>query len=197
MIESARHYADEIIVIDDGSSDNTYHSALKTGVKVLKQSHKGYIEALKRGFQESQNDIIVTIDADGEHPASFIPILVEPVMTDRADLVIGSRERFARSSEYLLTWLTRIKIKIKDPCTGFRALNRQLAIKLKLGGYCTCGIFVLEALSLDARITEVDIKTNTIKKKRKIAWGHLCQLFIICLWLYKLLIKGQPRTTAI
>ena len=192
VIKSVQQFADEIIVIDDGSYDKTVAVAQAYGAQVIQQSHSGYIEAIKRGFRESTQAIIVTIDADGEHPAHYIPQLIGPIINDEADLVLGARRQPARISEYLLTWLTRLKIKISDSCTGFRAIKRQLAIKLELVGNCTCGIFVLEALSFGARIIEITIDTDSISKKRQIARGHFKQMFFVISWLCKLNKNEKP-----
>lgn len=186
-------YADEIIVIDDGSVDNTGLVALTTGAKVVQQNKSGYISAIKRGFREATGTIIVTMDADGEHPAQYIPQLIAPIESDQADLVMGSRPFLPRISEYLLSWLTRSKIRLTDPCTGFRAIKKDLAQRLTLDGYCTCGLFALEALYLGARITEVAIVTPPINKKRSIAWGHFKQILVIFSWLLKLSKRDRKK----
>jgi len=178
LIETKK-YVDEIIVIDDCSSDDTALVSKKYA-KVFKNSkNKGYIYSIKKGFKKAKYDIIVTLDADGEHDPADIPRLVKPIIDDKADLVQGARDFVPRFSERLINRLTNYKVKVRDCGTGFHALKKDLALKLKLKGVCICGIFVLEAHFHDARISEVGVKTNIVNKKRKIAFKHLIQFFLV------------------
>ncbi len=173
-------------MIDDGSTDETREEAKRAGAKVISnQDKKGYIGAIKTGSREARGQIIVTLDGDGEHDPGEIPKLIEPILRGEADLVLGLREEIARPSEQFLNWLTNFRVKVTDSGTGFRALKRELALQLELKGRCTCGVFVLEAAALGARIAEVPISTNPIDKERKPAWYHLRQLFYVLRWLLK------------
>jgi glycosyltransferase involved in cell wall biosynthesis len=185
VIQSLALYVDETLVVDDGSKDNTAIAAQKAGARVIHQEHNGYNIALKRGFWESKNDIIVTIDADGEHCASDIPRLAAPVVSGDADLVLGIRPKHPRISESFINWLTNLKVSTGDACTGFRALRKELALRLSLKGPCTCGTFVLEADYFDARIVDVPIITMQVNKKRSIAWYHIRQTGYILAWLLR------------
>jgi glycosyltransferase involved in cell wall biosynthesis len=186
VIEKARRYADEVIVIDDASTDETGQSAKEFGAKVIRnEQKKGYIEAIKTGFQKAKGDIFITIDADGEHNPADIPRLIKPISDGKAEVVLGRRQQKVRESERFIDWLVSLKMKVSDSCTGFRALKRDLALKLKLKGQCTCGILVLEAVYNGARVIEVPIETIQINKRRQIAWYHLKQVFHILGWLLK------------
>jgi hypothetical protein len=130
---------------------------------------------------------VVTLDADGEHDPHEIPNLIRLLVNGQADLVLGKRSRIARPSERLINRLAGWKVPVSDTGTGFRAMSRDLALKLTFPGKCLCGTSVLEAHGLGARITEVPISVNVIDKPRKIAWGHFFQFF----YLLRLLIKGS------
>lgn len=184
VVRAALEYADEVIVVDDGSSDETAAVAEGAGARVIRQPNAGYIAAVKRGFREARGEITVTMDADGEHRAEDIPRLVAPILSGEADLVLGARPQVARFSERFLDWLTRLRVKgVSDTGTGFRALRRDLAMRLQLEGRCICGISVLEPAALGARIAEVAIELAHIEKPRRIAWYHVAQLFCVLRWL--------------
>ena len=95
VIKHAREYTDGIIVIDDGSLDRTSVAASAAGAKVINHNvNKGYGAAIKsclKAFQNSDADILVTIDGDGQHNPDEIPLLVRPILDQQADVVIGSR----------------------------------------------------------------------------------------------------------
>lgn len=183
ILKTLDSIVDEIIVVDDGSTDNTASVAQKYAIVLRNTVNKGYIFSIKKGFQQAKNDIIVTLDADGEHDPTQIPQLVEPLQQNQADLVLGVRNHIPRVSERLLNWLTNLKLQTKDCGTGFKAIRKDLAVKLKLNGKCTCGIFVLEAAANGARIKDVPIQTNQIAKPRHIAWEHIIQICIVLRWL--------------
>jgi len=129
VVRETLQYVDEVIVIDDGSTDKTSIIAENAGAKVVRhRENKGYIEALRTGFKNATGDIIVTLDADGQHPPKYIPKLIEPILKGEADLVIGAREKLTLS-ERIITWLTRFKANISDASTGYRAIKSKIAKK--------------------------------------------------------------------
>ena len=186
IIMSAKKHADEVLVIDDGSTDGTREVVETLGSRVVENQYgKGYVGALRTGFREVNGDIVVTLDADGEHDPSDIPRLISPILGMRANLVLGKRQDIPRISERFINWLTNFKVIIIDSGTGFRAMDKELAIKLRLKGRCTCGILVLEANRYGAKIVEVPITMHIISKERKIAWNHVWQIFFVLWWLVK------------
>lgn len=186
VIAATRPHVDEVIVVDDGSADGTGLVARQSGARVIHQEQGGYIRAIKAGFAAAQGDLVVTLDADGEHDPGDIPRLLEPLLSNQADVVLGRRPRIDRPSERLITWLVGWKVPVSDSGCGFRALRRSLALNLTFPGRCICGASVLEAHALGARIVEVPIALRTIAKPRRIAWGHVQQLAVVL----RLLIRG-------
>jgi glycosyltransferase involved in cell wall biosynthesis len=185
VVNAALQYADEVLVVDDGSSDETGQMAEAAGAWVVRQANAGYIAAVKRGFREARGQVVVTMDADGEHRAEDIPRLAAPILSGEADLVLGARAHIARASERFLNWLANRRVRVRDSGTGFRALRRDLALQLQLEGRCICGVSVLEPASLGARIVEVPIELTGVEKPRRVAWYHILQLFYVLRWLVR------------
>jgi polyprenyl-phospho-N-acetylgalactosaminyl synthase len=174
-------------VVDDGSSDGTAMLAKEKGAVVLEnKGAKGYIGAIKTGFDVAKHDVLVTMDADGEHDPKFILKLTEPIFSNEADLVLGARKKIDRMGERIITDLARLVVDVSDSGTGMRAMRTDLARRLNLKGKCICGISVLEPFYLGARIGEVPIENRTIDKSRRIAWGHFKQFFIVLLLILKM-----------
>ena len=185
-LEKMRQFVDELIVINDASTDNTAEIARANGAKVIShQKNKGYIDAIKSGFKEASGDIVITFDADGEFLASVIPELVKPIIDGEADMVQGHRNYVVRSSEKVITWFAQRKADVGDSGTGLRALRTELAQSLELKGACICGIFALEVLCKGGKIKEIPIMLQKIEKPRKIAWFHLRQLFYVFPWYFR------------
>jgi glycosyltransferase involved in cell wall biosynthesis len=184
VIQETLPFGHEVIVVDDGSQDNTFDLAKSAGATVVRQENSGYIAAIKRGFQEAKGDILVTMDADGEHHPLDIQRLVWPIEHGQADMVLGKRYHVARISERLISTLTSWKTGVYDTGTGMRAIRRDLALQLTMPGRCICGTSVLEANHLGARILEIPIILRKVNKPRKIAWGHALQFFYVLRWMF-------------
>jgi glycosyltransferase involved in cell wall biosynthesis len=184
LVNKTKEHADQVIVVNDCSSDNTALAAGNGGAQVISNpKRKGYISCIKKGFRNATADIIITLDADGEHNPDQIADLLKPFFNDDADLVLGKRGKIDRISERFLNRLTNLRVKVEDSGTGFRAIRKELALKLDLKGKCTCGLFALESASYGARIAEAPIEINPIQKKRTIAWHHFLQSLYILKWI--------------
>jgi len=133
----------EIIIVDDGSTDDTRRIATNYKATVLHNGRnrgKGY--AIRKGFRHAQGDIIVTIDADGSHSPKEIPELINPLFNG-TDVVSGSR--FLGTGKHFTTRLNRLgnslfnitimiltRKHVTDSQTGFRAIKKQVIDKLNL-----------------------------------------------------------------
>ena len=92
VISAIPEWVDDVLVVDNGSTDQTIQRAEHAGAKVISEPQKGYGAACYRGIEEMQNaDIIVFLDADfSDHPDKMY-LLVDPITEGRVQIVIGSR----------------------------------------------------------------------------------------------------------
>ena len=91
----ALRHVDEVICIDDGSSDSSARIAEACGATVIRhRGNQGYGAALKTLFKTMRSkdaDVLVVLDSDGQHDTSDIPKLIQPILDEDADFTIGSR----------------------------------------------------------------------------------------------------------
>lgn len=181
VIVEGKRFCDEIIVVDDGSTDNTAETAESSGAVVVRhEKNSGVIRTTESGFKVAQGDIIVTIDADGQHSPSDIPKLIEPISKGKADVVFGVRTIIPHRSEKIINKLTNLSVKCSDVGTGFRAIKAELAKKMRLHGTCLCGTFALEAHKRGARIAEIPIEAKPrMYGRRKVRTKHIKQFFYV------------------
>jgi len=162
-------FVDEVIVVDDGSKDNTSEVAESFGVKVIRlNENQGKGKAMSVGIKEASGDIIVFIDADGQHKPEEIIKLVEPIIRGEADFVIGSRliktqgkRPFIRKvSNFLSTFLIRLKlgISVRDTQSGFRAIKREFLPEIESKRYEVETEVLIKAVRKGARVKEVPVE---------------------------------------
>ncbi len=173
IVSQAKKYVDEVIVIDDGSTDNTAQVAEMAGAQVVRhQVNQGAGGATKSGFEMAKNkdtDILVTIDGDGQHDPEEIPQLLAPMLSGKVDLVIGSRfldkhsniPRYRRFGIGIITSLYNFgaKIKVSDAQSCFRAYSRKAIDTLNITerGFGFSVQLLIQARRQGLVITEVPI----------------------------------------
>ena len=166
----------EVIIIDDGSNDNTAEIAKKYYANVLiNLDNRGKGFSLQRGFNYAEGDIIITMDGDGTHKPEDIPRLIEPILGGQYELVIGSR--FLNTADnnttnllrtignkifnYLIWFLTGKRLT--DSQSGFRAFSKKLLRimgTLHSKGYELESEFIIKSIKLIRnKILEIPIKT--------------------------------------
>jgi glycosyltransferase involved in cell wall biosynthesis len=181
LIDNCKVFCDEVIVVDDGSTDNTSEIAKKSGATVIQnEKNLGVTKATQKGFEVAHGNIIMTMDADGQHKPSDIPKLIEPLTEGRGEVALGVRDEIPHRSERIINTLVNLSVKCSDAGTGFRAMKADLVKKMKLHGTCLCGTFVLEAHKWGARIVETPVQTRSrTYGKRKVRTRHIRQIFYV------------------
>ena len=198
VVRGATRFADEVIVVDDGSIDRTAELAKRAGARVIRHARRiGYYQALKTGFKAASGDVILTMGADGQHDPADIPRVLRPIVDGRADLVLGVRRELPHFSERFIRALVNLYFRCSDASTGLIAIRREVLTKMKMRGDCPCGTFILEAHALGARIIEVPIKVRPrLVGPRRMKTRHLLQSVYVLLELLRTLVKrlvrGQP-----
>jgi len=171
IVLQARQYVDEVIVVDDGSTDNTARVAELAGATVIRHAaNRGKGAAIQSILAEARKrkpDILVLLDADSQHDPNEIPALIRPI-SDSFDLVIGSREaqkdktpRYRRIGQKVLLRSTQLasKTNISDSESGFRALSSKAINELDLTekGFAIESEMITRAADKNLKITEVPI----------------------------------------
>ncbi|MDI6846765.1 MAG: glycosyltransferase family 2 protein [Candidatus Bathyarchaeia archaeon] len=179
VVLKAQKYADKVVVCDDGSKDLTAEIAERLGAEVIRHdTNLGYgaaIQSLFRRARELNADVMVTLDADGQHDPREIPALLKPVLKDEADVAAGSRfldkERriedmplYRRLGVKAITRLTGVAMnhELSDAQHGFRAYGRKALEWLKLSedGMGVSVEILLKAREQGLRVVEVPVRCS-------------------------------------
>jgi len=134
----------EVIVVDDGSVDDTAAIAEAAGATVVRQANRGKGAAIRRAIAEAGGDIAVIQDADMEYDPAEVPDLIEPIVRGVADVVYGSRLRGGKPQRAFLFWhlvgnrfLSLVtnalyNTTLSDMETGYKAFRMDVLRSLKL-----------------------------------------------------------------
>src|SRR5215469_7024423 len=91
VLRAMPDFVDEIIVVDNGSTDRTSAVASSLGAKVIREDVRGYGRAYKRGFREATSDVIITLDGDHSYPVDALSYLIEAFLHLGVDFLNASR----------------------------------------------------------------------------------------------------------
>ena len=184
----------EILVVDDGSTDNTAHVARAHGVHhvVRFRRRKGLAAAFTAGIDASLRagaDIIVNTDADNQYSGRDIAKLVAPLLSGQADIVIGDRNirEIAHMSlpkkllQRLGSWVVRqvSSTEVPDTTSGFRAYTREAALRMTIVSEFSYTLeSIIQAGKKRMSISHVEVATNAITRPSRLfntMWGYLKQ----------------------
>ena len=172
IILCSKKYVDKVIVVDDGSTDNTAKIAELAGAQVISHYfNKGKGAALKTGFEAApESEIIVTLDSDGKHNPKEIPKLINPIINGEADIIKGSRNinrnkkdrpPYSNIKQPILDKIINLVngLNSTDSQSSFRAFARYTipAFRFSCTGFGIEGEMLTDALNVGLRVKEVEI----------------------------------------
>lgn len=143
VLEAAPGFLDEIVIVDNNSTDMTANIGAQFGAKVFRESQQGYGFAYFRGLAEVSGDIIVTMDGDGTYPVEKIEFLVNILLDKNLDFISACRfplqnpknmDPVSKFGNWVLTKTTQILfgVKLKDSQSGMWVFRRKCLEQLKL-----------------------------------------------------------------
>lgn len=173
IITQLKQYTDTIIVCNDGSNDSTALIAEKSGAVVINHpKNLGYGASIRSLFnkgKEIECDVLVTFDADGQHDVKDIESVMQPILDQEADMVIGSRfldknssiPKYRKMGIKVITKITNTSIgkDITDSQSGFRAYSKKIlnAITPSDYGMGVSTEILIKASKMNFKVIEVPI----------------------------------------
>ncbi len=174
----------DILIIDDGSSDNTIEIAKKYGVKHFVRHAKNM--GLARSFHDGVNkalelgaDIVVNTDGDNQYPQDKIGELVQPIIAGQADIVVADRQtskiaHFSPMKKLLQRFGSYVVnkaagTKIPDAASGFRAYSRNSLLRINVvTSFSYCMETIIQAGNKRIPITSIPITTNAKTRESRL-----------------------------
>ncbi|MEK6196846.1 MAG: glycosyltransferase family 2 protein, partial [Desulfobacterales bacterium] len=166
----------EILIIDDGCNDRTVEVAKELGVDQIFSNtiNQGLARSFRRGLDECLRlgaDIIVNTDGDNQYAGKDIPRLIQPILDNQAEIVIGDRQTLQISHfsplKKILQWLGSSVVRklsgvqVPDAVSGFRAISRKAAIRLNIVSTFSYTIeMLIQAGNKQMAVAHVPVDTN-------------------------------------
>ncbi|MFX0073692.1 MAG: glycosyltransferase family 2 protein [Candidatus Hermodarchaeota archaeon] len=163
----------DVIVVDDGSIDNTYNIAKENGAIILRHEiNKGNGAAIQTGLEyckKKRYEIVIIIDADGQHEPKYIKNFIKPIVQRDYDYVIGNRFYYyydmsitkkvcSRIMSFVLSFI--LGQRISDPTMGFRALSAEVVKNLQCVSNYSITLEMLFKIVPYFKSCEIPIKIN-------------------------------------
>ncbi|UCE16003.1 MAG: glycosyltransferase family 2 protein [Candidatus Bathyarchaeota archaeon] len=211
VVLQAQRYVDKVVVCDDGSRDLTAEIAERLGAEVIRHERSlGYgaaIQSLFRKSRELNADVMVTLDADGQHNPREIPRLLKPILKEDVDIAVGSRfldkeGRFEDAPLYrrlgvkAITKLTSIAVnnEMSDAQHGFRAYGRKALEGLKIfeNGMGASVEILMKAKEKGLRVVEISMGCNYHGLEKTSTHSPIRHGASIVMSIVKLVVEDKP-----
>ena len=172
VIKKSLKYVDKVIVCDDGSSDSTSEQAKNAGAIVIKnEKNMGKGNAMKSLFKYAKDvdaDIVITIDGDGQFLPEQIERLIDPILQNNYDVVIGNRfsddkemPSYRKAGNKMLDKITKLAadLPFSDTQSGFRSYSKKAiqSINFSTNGFGVDSEILINAVDKGLKITEVKV----------------------------------------
>ncbi|MFC2052213.1 glycosyltransferase family 2 protein [Chloroflexota bacterium] len=190
VVLKTRKFVDQVIVVDDGSTDETARIAEEAGALVIRHEvNTGKGLAMNTAFQwarESGVHAMVLLDGDGQHEPAYIPDLLKPILENKSDVSLGTRfldirsniPRYRTIGQHTLTFVANIGsgVKLSDNQCGFRAFSRKaietLSFSQKGLGDVECEMqFLISENSLSVAEVPTIVNYDERAKRNPVAQG--------------------------
>ncbi|NQT71172.1 MAG: glycosyltransferase [Chloroflexi bacterium] len=212
VVAKTKKYVNKVIVIDDGSTDESSEVAKATGAAVYcHDENRGYGAAISSALDRGRSlkaDILIILDGDGQHDPKEIPHLIQPILDGDADIVVGSRflgktnksPLYRRIGQQALTTLTNIGSghKLTDSQSGCRAYSAKALKELNLSerGMSVSSEIQFAIKEAGLRVAEVPIDVSYEDRTKRNPMGHgisvLTRIVVLYTLQNPLLLFGIP-----
>ena len=167
VLKETKKHVDKIVLVNDGSKDNTAKIAKKYATVVSHLKPRGYDRSIDDGFSrayELKGDIFITLDGDGQLNPNDIDKVVAIIKNNEADVVSGTRPFKSRIMEYVFGVYTKLRLGVPDPLCGMKAYSKR--------AYESAGLFdnmgsIGTQLMFEANKNKLKIKTIPVEVYRE------------------------------
>src|SRR3989344_7119501 len=130
VIEGVKKYVDQVVVVNDASTDTTAQVAKQMGVNLISnQRNLGYAKSLERGLRlafAKGASYCICWDADGQHVLKNLPKILTIIKSDQPDIIVGKRQQHNRWMERVWGIYSRSRYGFSDPLCGLKVYSKQV-----------------------------------------------------------------------
>jgi glycosyltransferase involved in cell wall biosynthesis len=195
VIEGIKGYLSSILVVDDGSTDATTAIASAAGVQIMRHPiNRGKGMALRTGFwflMHQGYQAIITMDADGQHDPSYIPLFIDAYEKGKGDIVIGSRAREFHAMSRLRRFWNKLGVKavskligtpLTDTQSGYRLIKAEAlkGLPLRATGYDIELELLIKACKRGHRVVEIPVTTHYIDGRHSSHFRPVQDTWLVC-----------------